>query len=53
MAISKPRGANGARAVFAYDPAVGRKIYVGTCEAFKLAHEKAIEIIVKREARYA
>lgn len=30
MAIGKPRGKNGARPVFVYDPREGRKVYVGS-----------------------
>lgn len=30
MAIGKPRGKNGARPVYVYDPARGRKVYVGS-----------------------
>lgn len=30
MAIGKPRGKNGARQVFVYDPAAGKKVYVGS-----------------------
>lgn len=50
MAIGKPRGKNGMRPVFVYNPGVGRKVYVGSRQnlrgpggAQELEREKAAE----------
>jgi len=50
MAIGKPRGKNGARPVYVYNPAVGKKVYVGSRTklrgkggAEELARQKAEE----------
>lgn len=62
MAIGKPRGKNGARPVFVYDPRIGRKVYVGSCVklrgeggAEELERQKKDEFAraVRREAEQA